>query len=244
MNDSFLLAEDDPVAREILTVHLDSLGFRSKAVTKFHEAEKLLGEQQFTCLILDRNLPGGSAIDLLKAIRLDESSPNHGSLAIAISAELSGSIRSALITVGFAAALEKPVSRSVLASTLQSMGIQSSLSSGPDISLRASDNLRVLDDDQALLACGDQSVVKGLRALLAADFPGYQQQLEAGFTAGDSILMRDVIHRLKSALGFCGGMQLLSLLNELGTTRPDRATWDQINVAMERLYQHLLSAAH
>lgn len=244
MNDSFLLAEDDPVAREILTVHLDSLGFRSKAVTKFHEAEKLLREEPFICLILDRNLPGGTAIDLLTTVRCNASSSNHGSLAIAISAELSGTIRSDLITAGFSAALEKPVSRSVLASTLQSMGIQARLSDGYDTLFRAQNNLLVLDDDHALLACGDQSVVKGLRALLATDFPDYRQQLNAGFTNGDAMLMRDVIHRLKSALGFCGAMQLLSLLNELGTRMPEQATWDQMEVAMERLYRQLLSATH
>lgn len=234
MANPILLAEDDPVAREALSAHLLQLGFQVFAYTGFQAASLALGERRFGYLILDRNLPGGGALSLLQAARAAPSALNCATPAVVISADIEPAQRADLLASGFIAVLEKPISAAALSAALQAQ--RPSLPTAPSPALPAATTaLPALDDTMALQACGTMEVVIGLRRLLAAEIGGFALQLQQAGDDHDLEKMRDALHRLRSALGFCGGAELLQLIVDCASTLPSATELKQILGAAERL---------
>lgn len=67
-----LLVEDEPAVREELREFLELRGYDVRSVADMHEAEHALRERWWPCaLITDFRLPGGSGLDLVRALRRD-----------------------------------------------------------------------------------------------------------------------------------------------------------------------------
>lgn len=64
-----LIVEDEPALTELLRYNLESAGYDVQAVTSGEEAEVMLAEQPFDCLLLDWMLPGVSGIELCRRLR-------------------------------------------------------------------------------------------------------------------------------------------------------------------------------
>lgn len=68
-----LLVEDEPAVREELCEFLALRGYDVRSVADMREAERVLHEPWLPCaLITDFRLPGGSGLDLVRALRRDE----------------------------------------------------------------------------------------------------------------------------------------------------------------------------
>ncbi len=243
MPDPILLAEDDPIALEVLASHLGLLQLPYQAFGSFREVAQALQERRYAALILDLNLFGGNSSVLLRAIRADRSSLSHDSPALAISAELRPELRLQLQADGFSAALQKPISLVDLRTALAEAGlpIDATRTVAPQAS-PATDR-PVLDDGAAVTACGSLAVVVGLRSLLAAELPGHARRIRAALADSDDESMRDTVHRLRSALGFCGGAELLERLSALPAGVPDPEQLAPVWTAFERLSRALPRAA-
>lgn len=76
-----LVIEDQELQSKILTEQLESKGVEVKQAYTGEEALKLLGEQQFDCIILDLKLPDISGFDLLDQIK---ALPEHAHVPVII----------------------------------------------------------------------------------------------------------------------------------------------------------------
>jgi len=242
MPTTILLAEDDPIAREVLTAHLDALGLSVHATASASEARALGANRRYFALLFDRRLLGGSGIEVLRDFRNDHDHPNHDTPAIAMSAELDDELMDALFAAGFVDAMEKPVTPARLRIALNGcVTLPVSAAAAFAEPGAVSGERAVLDDAAGLRACGSASVLEGLRGLLAAELPGYAEDLRSAHERGDARSFADTRHRLRSALGFCGATELLGVLDEhQGDVLPDAVSYARCRDAMDRLNRRLV----
>jgi HPt (histidine-containing phosphotransfer) domain-containing protein len=156
-----------------------------------------------------------------------------------MSAELDDARFDALIEAGFADAMEKPIHRSRLRHALTICGVTGLGDARPQSASETLTADPVLDDAAGIQACGSSEVLIGLRLLLAQELPVYRTQLDTAHAARDDVMLRACVHRMKSALGFCGARQLLCLLDQSGTRTPDTAVLESWQLAIDRLLLHL-----
>lgn len=218
---SILLAEDDPIAREVVKSHLLALGCQVRGTASATEAIALCVAARFDALVLDCQLNGGDAQMVIDAVRVSGHGANTETPAIAMSAELDDARFDALIAAGFADAMEKPIHRSRLRHALSLCGIDGLAEVRAHVATVDAGEQLILDDAAGLRACGNSDVLTGLRRLLALELGSYRAEIDACIARVDADALRDCIHRMKSALGFCGAMELLFLLEQAGPTLPD-----------------------
>jgi CheY-like chemotaxis protein len=233
---SILLAEDDPITREVIVTHLSALGCSVTATAAASEAIALGGRARFDALLLDCALAGGDADTVVRALRADPGAPNARTPAIAISAELGDDRLDALLRSGFADAIQKPIGRDRLRLALVACAVKGLAGSGASIAtepLPAS--TLVLDEAAGLAACGSIEVLRGLRQLLAAELPTYRAEIDIACARGDVIALQSSLHRLKSALGFCGAAELRAVLEHAGRELPEPAQLRRWQTAIDRL---------
>ncbi|HEX7110911.1 MAG TPA: response regulator [Mizugakiibacter sp.] len=188
-----LLAEDDPVSRRFLTDALRGLGCSVDAHGDGEAALQAARDTRYALLILDLGLPGRHGTALLAALRADPRAASRDAPAVATSAELDAARRRELLTLGFAAALAKPLTVDALRSMLHEL-------------LPALVDVPLLDDDGAAAASGDAETVRALRRLLAGELDALAAELDDG--ALDGTALRDRLHRVRAGAGFCGAAAL------------------------------------
>lgn len=66
---SVLLIDDEAIVLDVLTVALEKKGLEVKTGTCAAEGLELLKSERFGCLLVDKNLPDGSGIDLIRRAR-------------------------------------------------------------------------------------------------------------------------------------------------------------------------------
>lgn len=233
---SILLAEDDPIAREVILVHLLALGCAVTNTAAVAEAIALCDTQRFDALLLDCQLAGGAAEAILQYLRAPSGGYNRHTPAIAISAEMDDARLATLIEAGFADAMEKPVQRERLRVALSLCAVTGMIESTAAPMIQSStEPTSVLDDLAGLQACGSAEVLRGLRGLLAAELPVYRAEIDAAIANSDAAAMNDCVHRMKSALGFCGATELRELLGRAGIRLPAPALLSAWLRGMDRL---------
>jgi len=67
-----LIVEDEPAIAEMLRVSLTRAGYKTVEVETAHSARQALTEQNFELALIDWMLPGGSGLELVRAIRADD----------------------------------------------------------------------------------------------------------------------------------------------------------------------------
>ena len=182
-----LLAEDDPVSREFLTEALRGAGADVTACGDGDAALRLARAQAWDLLVLDHHLPSRNGDAVLAALRADADAASRTTVAIATSAARDSQMP-ALLHAGFAEVLPKPLPVEVLRAALLRYGCRAET---------------ILDDEEALRACGSAAAVARLRRLFAdQELPRVQEELERLGDAPESL--RPTLHRLQASCGFCG----------------------------------------
>jgi two-component system alkaline phosphatase synthesis response regulator PhoP len=69
MADRILIVEDETIIRELLSDNLEYEGFETQTAIRLKDADKLLGSEIFSAILLDVNLPDGNGIEKLKVWR-------------------------------------------------------------------------------------------------------------------------------------------------------------------------------
>lgn len=67
--DNVLLIDDEAIVLDVLTVALQKKGLTVKTALKASDGVKLLETEPFGCLLVDKNLPDGSGLDVIKRAR-------------------------------------------------------------------------------------------------------------------------------------------------------------------------------
>ena len=188
-----LVADDDPSTREFLRGALTAMGFAVTLAEDGARALSLARARRFDGMLLDCRMPSGGAMEVLAALRSDSAAESRDAMAMATSAEVPAALRQTLADAGFACVIEKPCT---IASLAYALG--GTHDAGNDAPL--------LDDQAALKATGDASVLQALRSLFREDLTELIRELDALATSPSTLVER--MHRLRSACGFCGATRL------------------------------------
>lgn len=67
--DSVLVVDDEAIVLDVLKVALTKAGFAVFTAPRLVEATALVHGQRFSCALIDKNLPDGSGLDLIRLVR-------------------------------------------------------------------------------------------------------------------------------------------------------------------------------
>lgn len=194
-----LLAEDDEPSRHFLAEALRGLGWAVSPCADGISALVAAQHQYFDLLLLDRKLPGLGAIELLRTLRQDPRAASHASPAVVSSAEWTARHHAEALAAGFSAILDKPISVANLEAQLRHT------CAPPAMNLR--------DDGAAERAAGNPANLARLRPLFVAELDRLLAYMRAGDTPDAEL--RERLHRLCAAAGFCGATALAAASREL-----------------------------
>lgn len=203
-----LLVEDDPVSRAFLAAAVEALPAVVDAAADCAQARQLASRHPGHDLwLVDANLPDGSGIDLLMALRA--TAPHTPALAHTASQQRAD--LDPLLAAGFLEVLVKPVTTQALQAA-----IRRTLDGGVAMTVTAADSatsacgkLPNWDDAAALAALkGEQAHVDALRRLFLDELPAQRQAILAALAAGDVERARRELHRLHASCGFVGAARL------------------------------------
>ncbi len=113
-----LVADDDPINREVEAGLLRHLGHAVTTVADGSAALVEVTSQRFDCLLLDRHMPGLNGVQLAVAIRAMPEQTARVRM-VAVTADINTETRMELISAGFDAILSKPVTLERLAGALK-----------------------------------------------------------------------------------------------------------------------------
>jgi len=223
-----IVVEDDAVTREFLVGALELAGWDAVAACNMSIALGTIRARTPRLVLCDVRLPDGDAFEFAGELALDTGAGTRELYAVALSADVDRSLRARLIGAGYDDVLPKPLSLCRLMAALPDARARRWSAAHPERSSLSRDVLAVpttagngraaiLDDDAALEVCGDWSTVQALRRLLADELPGHIQSLEEADAEGDGLAVDEILHRLRSAGGFCGAAALILAVSEAGT---------------------------
>ncbi len=219
LNRRAAVVEDDAVTREFLVEALERAGWTVFAAASLAVAVREIRQAFAGLLLCDVRLPDGDAFMLAEALALGNRAGRPDLYAIALSAEVDHGLRSRLLAAGYDAVLAKPLRFRELQAALgfandsvppvagwSGAKVGRGVREAPTVPPRV--HPAILDDHAALEACGNAGTVQSLRELLAEELPGCLEQLGHARAARDNDAVREILHRLRSASGFCGATAL------------------------------------
>ena len=206
MKPRLLLVEDDAISRRFLQATLEALPADVDLAESLASALEI--EADHDLWLLDANLPDGSGIDLLQALRLRSPSVP----ALAHTADDSAALRGQLLTAGFADVLVKPLGAAQLLEAVHRVLGVSTVGERFRVNERAADAASVLplwDERTALAALnGNVEHVATLRKLFLDELMRQQEKIVLAVHSGDEAAARHELHQLKASSGFVGAMRL------------------------------------
>jgi DNA-binding response OmpR family regulator len=99
-----LVVDDEPSMRDLLTRVLSNAGHEVAVAESGEEALTRIGKERFDLLIVDRNLPGMSGIDVLNQVRIQD----PGLFAVMITAYPNAESEAAARSLGVHSYITKP----------------------------------------------------------------------------------------------------------------------------------------
>lgn len=114
-----LIVDDSATLRSIVKVHLIGCGVRFAEADTGESALAKCKSSHVDLLVLDRNLPGMSGIQLLKLLRSGEVPGMIGVPVILLTGDPSEEVEKEAIDAGVQAFVRKPVNQSGLAAAVQ-----------------------------------------------------------------------------------------------------------------------------
>ena len=203
MKPRLLLVEDDPTSRHFLQATLETLPAQVDIAESLASALEI--ESGHDLWLLDANLPDGSGIDVLRALRLRSPSVP----ALAHTADDSPALHTLLLAAGFADVLVKPLGAAqLLGAARRALGD----TRGARLRVSepaASPSLPLWDERTALAALnGNVEHVATLRKLFLDELMRQQEKIVLSLERGDEATARHELHQLKASSGFVGALRL------------------------------------
>lgn len=222
MKPRLLLVEDDAISRRFLQASLEALPAHVDIAASL--ASALETETGHDLWLLDANLPDGSGIDLLLALRLRSPSVP----ALAHTADDSPALHAQLITAGFADVLVKPVGAAQLLDA-----VRRALDGGTGARFRVNEpaaptSILPLWDERTALAAlnGNVEHVATLRKLFLDELMRQHDKIVVALQTGDAATARHELHQLKASSGFVGALRLNAAAARLEKALVDASALD------------------
>lgn len=203
-----LIVEDDLSTRELLTELLSLDGVPAIAVGTVGEARTLLTARAFACAVIDKNLPDGSGLDVLRALR--EHGPETEAVLLTATADLSSAVEA--LRLGASDYLFKPVDPTLFRKRLASL----------------LDRRRVRDENRRLQSRLLRSERAGSIGVLAAAL-AHELNTPLAYVTANLNFLRERLQELSAAVPALG--ELLEVVDESreGAERM-KATVDQVRL--------------
>lgn len=223
-----LLAEDNPVNREVATERLMLLGCVVDVAANGIEALDCARRHQYDLILMDCQMPELDGYDASRAIRLEEArmpaaSPRHVPI-VALTANALAGDRERCLAAGMDDYLAKPFSqgqlRDMLGRWLASPDAEPA-ARAPDPAATAGApaplDPAVLDELRRLAGGGRPDVLATVAGIYLESTPELLARLRTGADAGDWALLAATAHALKSSSGSIGALKLAALCRDLET---------------------------
>ena len=220
-----LVADDNTTNREVLGRILDRAGHKTTLVSGGEAALDALESSSFDVVLLDRNMPDMSGLEVIKAMRAMHAGQARIP-ALVVSADVTPEAREECLEAGADGYLGKPVETARLLSEVQRVAAAAPLSE-PAPMVRAPASLADIDTAAAVV---NGETLANLEEL--GSTPGFIEKLVGVFLADNATLVvkmesavkthsfqefRSLLHALKGSSASMGTDRLTRLCGSLGT---------------------------
>jgi CheY-like chemotaxis protein/HPt (histidine-containing phosphotransfer) domain-containing protein len=223
-----LLAEDNPVNREVLTKLLQFLGFTVETAIHGEEALQRLS-RSFDLILLDCHMPVMNGFEASRRIRaLGTQTP-----ILALTADITDETRLKIAQSGMNGRILKPVTLQTLSEALQQW-----VPGAPALDPTYVGQLRQI-------AGGNPEFLDELRSTFLEHSEKLLDEIDAGLKTQDTARIRRAAHSLKSSSGALGASNLAGLCQELENSdgversapvaRAIRGVWSHVRDEVARL---------
>jgi PAS domain S-box-containing protein len=208
-NVRILLAEDNPVNRQVALRTLEKMGYRADAAVNGTEAVEALGRRRYDVVLMDVQMPEMDGMEATRMVRDPGSNVlDHAVPIVALTAHARPEDRAACLAAGMDDYLSKPIRPEQLADVLArwtrrdngaelAVGLPiRSQTAAPE----AADSAPVFDERVLLhLLGGDRAAVAEIMSEYVADAPRQVTALREALAVGDPEVVRRSAHTLKGA---------------------------------------------
>jgi CheY-like chemotaxis protein/HPt (histidine-containing phosphotransfer) domain-containing protein len=242
-----LVAEDNPVNRQLVTQVLQKRGHRVTGVENGRAAVESVasgGDGPFDAVLMDLQMPQMGGLEATRAIRTAERAGGRHVPIIALTAHAMPGDRERCLAAGMDGYLSKPIDVDELVATLETIVAGAVPPSGDGAA--ASPRGGAVFDERAALACtgGDRTLLREVVALFRADAPAALRRMRRALRAADGEALRAAAHTLKGSLAVVGsaaGRDAAAELERLG--RSGRLDHAEASLAALRRQLGLLDQA-
>lgn len=225
-----LLAEDNPVNRQVTIRFLERLGYQIDTAADGMEAVMAVHRRRYDLILMDVRMPEMDGLEAARRIRA-ELSPDEQPRIVAMTAYAYPEDLAACRAAGMDDALTKPVHFDRLAAILSR---QKPAREGPNLeTLPAVKNPpNILDD------LGDDRGV--ILELLLRDLGSQVEKMQAAWSDGNAGELREAVHKLKTNTGYLGAGELSQLMLDIEKMAEEGNIPDQlIHQRVEELLEHV-----
>ncbi|MDX2273618.1 MAG: GAF domain-containing protein [Cyanobacteriota bacterium] len=214
-----LVAEDNVVNQKVALRQLKTLGYQADMVANGQEALDLLGKLAYDIVLMDCQMPIMDGYTATQRIRQQEGSDRH-TVIIAMTANAMKEDRDQCLAVGMDDYISKPVSREMLAATLNRWGQylhhhspQPSPPAPPDAAPASPQPINIQQLQQ--ISGGDPDFEREVLQVFLSDSQIQLRTAQEFRLAQDAQALAQLAHRLKGASSSIGATTISALAAEL-----------------------------
>ncbi len=195
-----LAVDDNPLSLRFVCTLLEDLGVETTSARSGEEAISITSETSFDLILMDVQMPGMNGIETMKRIHVLEESDRKTPI-IALSAHSLPDEIMRLLNAGMNDCVVKPISERQLKATLEKW----TKTTRSTQALSPVPEKLIVDWDWSLkLANNKPELVLELLTILKETLPEDQAAMNSAYRSGNTRLLKQVLHRLKGAVAYCG----------------------------------------
>ncbi len=192
-----LVADDDPVNRELASGLLRRWGHRAVLAINGNEALARFGERKFDLVIMDVRMPDMDGLEATARIRAAEGLDGARTPILAVSAHAGAADRERCLAGGMDGYITKPLNAKELFQLIETLGERDAL---PEPSDNDDAELLVTPEEILLRVDGNRDLAMKICSLFIEEAPKMMSELEKAIAGNDAEGVAAVAHRLKGAV--------------------------------------------
>jgi two-component system sensor histidine kinase/response regulator len=225
-----LLAEDNPINREVATRMLTKRGHKVTVAENGKEAVDKLESQSFDMILMDVQMPEMDGFEATGMIRQKEKRTGGHIPIVAMTAHAMKGDRERCLAAGMDSYISKPISVDELLKVTEGLAVPSSATTKPSTVSR-----EVFDREAALVRVGqDEALLQDLARMFCAEIPKRFSAIQEALGKGNAQQVNRAAHSLKggvatfSAARATAAAERLELLAESGDLSMGEQVYQQL----------------
>ena len=214
-----LMAEDEPINRQIMEKQLSRRGYLVTAVQDGYTALATLAEKDFDLLLTDVRMPGMDGVQLMQAIRTDSRWKNLP--IIAMTAHTMKGDREHLLAMGMDDYIDKPINMDRLFAIIEHHAERLSQGAGrratPAPGADATEAILAILDQQAAMnrMGGNEVLFRRMLDLFLSTIDSQMEQLTAAVEMCQTEKLNELAHKLKGSSSTLGASRVCEVTRQL-----------------------------